>query len=380
MLNRKGSLAAALYAKWEAVQSGKEKPSKCFVGFDGFTDEIVQAVKKRETGSEFTPFLKIAEFGERIVEAAGKSCNIELVTQNIKLGGNAPIMTNALLSGGHSVVFCGAIGFPGKIEPIFQDMASKCAKAIPIGPSAHSDALEFQDGKIIFGKMDALKTVTYHTILNHIPQEELIRLLDDSELFVCANWTMIPGMNDLWKWFLKDIIPRLQPSRRRLLFVDLADPAKRTDVDLKEAFSLLKMLNDPFNVYVGLNEAEALRVHKVLGGNGDVTKPEALARAICEASGLHRIIIHTTAKAFSASRDDLWSVDGPVTQTPKLTTGGGDNFNAGFCTALLYGLSPEQCLLTGVATSGYYVRTGQSPTVPELAAFLRKWEEVANLD
>lgn len=378
-MNHKGDLATALYTKWEAIRTGKHLPSKCFIGFDGFTDEIIQPVKNRIDSTHFTPFSKIADFGKRIVDAAGKSCNIELVTQNIKLGGNAPIMTNALLSGGHSITFCGAIGTPEKIEPIFQEMANNCAKVIPLGPSAHSDALEFQDGKVIFGKMDSLKDINFHTILAHIGQQEFTRLLDESELFVCANWTMLPMMNELWRLLLKDIIPQLQPSKRRLLFVDLADPAKRSDEDLKEALSLLKNLNEHFNVYLGLNEAESHRIQDVLNAVSH-QQPEDVVRSICDTSGLHRIIIHTTSKAFSASQNDAWSVDGPVTEKPKITTGAGDNFNAGFCTALLYGFSPEQCLLSGVATSGYYVRYGHSPTIPELAAFLRKWEEAGHLD
>jgi len=39
----------------------------------------------------------------------------------------------------------------------------------------------------------------------------------------------------------------------------------------------------------------------------------------------------------------------------------------------LLGFSTERCLLIGVTTSGFYVRTGQSPSVPDLADLLRNW-------
>jgi hypothetical protein len=39
----------------------------------------------------------------------------------------------------------------------------------------------------------------------------------------------------------------------------------------------------------------------------------------------------------------------------------------------LLGLEDLLCLLTGVTASGYYVRTGKSPSVPELAGLLRNW-------
>jgi hypothetical protein len=48
------------------------------VGFDGFVDTMVTHVDQRAgQGDNFTPFPTIAEFGERIVGAAGKSTNIE---------------------------------------------------------------------------------------------------------------------------------------------------------------------------------------------------------------------------------------------------------------------------------------------------------------
>ena len=50
------------------------------------------------------------------------------------------------------------------------------------------------------------------------------------------------------------------------------------------------------------------------------------------------------------------TMEGPYTSNPRLTTGAGDNFNAGFCLGQLLGLSPQQCLITGTGTSGFYVQ------------------------
>src|SRR6187551_3748453 len=69
---------------------------KAFVGLDGFVDEIVHAVDKRENAEEFTRLPTIQAFADRIAGAAGKSTNIEMVIQRTKLGGNGPIMANAL--------------------------------------------------------------------------------------------------------------------------------------------------------------------------------------------------------------------------------------------------------------------------------------------
>jgi len=63
---------------------------------------------------------------------------------------------------------------------------------------------------------------------------------------------------------------------------------------------------------------------------------------------------------------------GPFVQQPKISTGAGDHFNAGFCLGNLLGFSLEESLCTGVATSGYYVRTAESPSASQLAEFVAK--------
>ena len=64
---------------------------------------------------------------------------------------------------------------------------------------------------------------------------------------------------------------------------------------------------------------------------------------------------------------------GSVSLAPKLVRTVGDHFNSGFCLGKLLGFPTSQCLLTGVATSGFYVRSGQSPAIADLAEMLRHW-------
>ena len=83
------------------------------VGLDGFVDKIVAPVEKRHgLGDQFDPVPTIAEMGEKISAAAGKSANIELYPRFEKLGGNGPIMANAMLSLGMGVRYVGALGHP----------------------------------------------------------------------------------------------------------------------------------------------------------------------------------------------------------------------------------------------------------------------------
>src|SRR5688500_7057812 len=69
---------------------------KAFVGLDGFVDEIIHAVDKRDDAETFHRVPTISKLAQRIAAAAGHSTNIELVNQRTKLGGNGPIMANDL--------------------------------------------------------------------------------------------------------------------------------------------------------------------------------------------------------------------------------------------------------------------------------------------
>lgn len=323
---------------------------KCFIGFDGFTDEIIEAVDKREGINHYTRIETIEQFSERIRTAAGKSGNIEWVVKQKKIGGNAPILALALLEGGHQITFAGMVG-SNAIEPLFEPLTSRCEKVYPLAPSSHSDAIEFRDGKIIFGKLDTINQVTCKLIKEKIGLDTLRKTLNETDLLVCANWTMLYMMTDFWKMLKEDIVPYFD-TRERWLFVDLADPKKRTDEHIREGMEALANLQPPYKVILGLNESEYQRLKKF-------------------PLNFERIVIHNPKNARSLSG---CAVEAPYMEKPLLTTGAGDNFNAGYCNALLNGLSEEECLRFAVATSGYYVRYGKSPTTHELNDFLNKWK------
>src|SRR4051812_19024726 len=66
------------------------------VGLDGFVDEIIAVVDKRQDKEKYEPVKTIDRLAEKIQKAAGQSSNYELVVTQRKLGGNGPIMANAL--------------------------------------------------------------------------------------------------------------------------------------------------------------------------------------------------------------------------------------------------------------------------------------------
>jgi sugar/nucleoside kinase (ribokinase family) len=81
-------------------------------------------------------------------------------------------------------------------------------------------------------------------------------------------------------------------------------------------------------------------------------------------------VIHPRRCAAAATESGVARFAGPFVQRPLISTGAGDHFNAGFCLGRVLGLDLEESLCAGVACSGYYVRTAQSPSAEELAEFI----------
>ena len=340
------------------------------VGFDGFLDTILHVVDKRESAAKFTRLAKMGAFARRIESAAGLSANFEFVTQMLKLGGNGPIMANALGAYGSPVTYIGSLGSPA-VHPVFAALGKR-ATVHSICDPGFTDAIEFDDGKIMCGKHESLKQVNWPNLIRHIPEDKLAQIFSDSTLIALVNWTMLPFMSQILGKVLTRIAPRLKGAKRWLFF-DLADPAKRTSEDISALLKLVTKFEKYFNVILGLNLQEARQIGAVLGIPLKEDSFEAVsihAAEIREALRIHTVVIHPTSFAAAADATGTAHALGPFTPKPKITTGAGDHFNAGFCTGRLLDLDLAASLQVGVATSGYYVRNAKSPTLDDLKKFL----------
>ena len=194
------------------------------VGFDGFVDEIVEVVD-RESFDSYTRMTHMKQFGERISKAAGLSTNIEFVPKTMKLGGNGPIMANALVKAGLNVSYVGALGRPN-IHPVFTELTDACTQVYSVTEPGHTDAVEFDDGKVMLGKMESLNDVTWAALQEQVGSEQLKKIFSGADLVATVNWTMTPYMNEIWNG-LFDLVSPHQDGQRPFFFVDLADPSKQ---------------------------------------------------------------------------------------------------------------------------------------------------------
>lgn len=356
---------------------GRATQLTAFVGLDGFVDEILHVVDKRHSVSAYDRMPTIAKLAERLAAAAGKSTNIEFVPQLTKLGGNGPIMANALASMGLKVTYLGNLGYP-TLHPVFGEFARQ-AEVHSIAQPGLTDAIEFEDGKVMLGKHAYLKDVNWENITARFGREKFAAKFSSADLVGFVNWTMLTNMSDIWAAVLREICPALPAgAKRRTLFFDLADPEKRTVEDIRRALDLILEFRRHFDVILGLNEKEAHEIARALSldtGDGSRQALAALAREIHTRVPVQTLVVHPVQYALSVSNGQTSLLDGLYTTQPRITTGAGDHFNSGFCLGKLLGLADDLALLTGVTTSGYYVIKGQSPAVPDLVRTLRHWPD-----
>ena len=356
-------------------------PGKVLVGFDGFVDHIIGVVDKRHGPDAYDRVPTIASLAARIGAAAGRSANLELVITRSKIGGNGPIMADALAAQGGQVTCAGLLGAQG-IHPVFQPMATRGSTLVSFGDPGVTDALEFDDGKLMLGKLETLKDLNAANIEKAFGgRDGLKAALRQPRLIATVNWTMSLAMTAIWRWLATDVLPGLR-SDRPLWFVDLADPAKRPTEDLVDGLAALAGIQAHADVVLGLNGAEIRQVSAAVGlpypgGEGeDHAAAEVACAALRDRLGVHLVMCHLTGSAACAWAGPVAGsarAEGFGTPRPKITTGAGDHFNAGFTSGLLSGLSPAEALLLGGATSGTYVRDAASPDRARLVAFLGAW-------
>ena len=105
-----GQLLDSCLALLSAVKRIQVPP--VVAGFDGFVDTILHAVSERRSATEYSRLLTLHAFSEKILAASGgRNTNIEMVPRLTKIGGNGPILANALAH--FEIPVGGTAPFPG---------------------------------------------------------------------------------------------------------------------------------------------------------------------------------------------------------------------------------------------------------------------------
>lgn len=332
-------------------------------GFDGYIDSVMR-VKREDAKDRVSYFKTIGEFGEYISSKAGISGSLALSKNMVKMGGNMPNYAWALSSLDAQVSCVGALGYPN-IHEAFGPLSERC-ELIGVCAPGKCDALEFEDGKLMLAENGEIDTFDFELLKSRVGLETIAGMCGAADMIALLNWSELLHATSLWQGMLSEVFAGV--AGEKPVFMDFSDCSARPEESISELNELICGFSKVSRVYVSVNENEAKQLIKKLGlGVGDKGNE---ARMLHGAWGCAGVIVHLTDGCSYVGHEGAMSMASRMIERPKLLTGGGDNFNAGFCYALLSGLQMNDCLRMANAVSGYYVHHGHSPDRVALARWM----------
>lgn len=342
-----------------------------FLGFDACIDNIVRVVKDKNRKDVSGYFSDSDQLGEFLLSLDNKSCGLELQTKLSKTGGNMVITGNALGNLGIRVECLGTFGLP-EILPVFRTMSENCSLHT-IGDTITATALEFNNSKVIMFDPGPYNNLTWESIRDFIGADKIIEMLKGKQLVSFVNWSEIENSSQIWQGFLDDILPRLKTEGSKpFFFTDFSDCSRKSKKEIQYALELLGRFRKYFKVHISLNQNEAALIAKAMNLQNYISD-EDFTKKLFRLINTDVLIIHRTDDALAYDGAGYKKCETFYCKEPKILTGGGDNFNAGFCYSLFLNFNLFESLLIANAVSGSYVKTGISPDINNLVKFLKEF-------
>lgn len=344
--------------------------ANAFIGFDACIDNIVRIVKYKKENSDIGYYDDSRQFGEFLINLDNKSCGVELHTKISKIGGNMVITGNALGNLGIRVECVGTFGLPDILQ-VFHTMSPNCSLHT-VGNIITATAIEFNDSKVIMFDPGPYNELNWDGIKDLIGIERIKQLLSGKQLISFLNWSEIENSSDIWKGVLDEILPAFEKTESKaIFFTDFSDCHRRLKKEIQFLIELLGKYRNYFKVIISLNQNEADLIARALDAS-TLTYEEGFIKSLYSSCNADILIIHRVKDALAYDGMIFKKCDTFFCKEPAILTGGGDNFNAGFCYSLLDDFDLFQSLLVANAVSGSYVKTGISPDVDNLIEFLGK--------
>ena len=348
----------------------KNAPYSGLCGFDGFIDTFI----RMEDPSS------MEDFGPRVLAAAGIAASFRVKNKGDKFGGNGPLFSSALSDIFERKINLSYIGAIGKDEvtPLFKKaLEDKVDNIYTLAEPAHSDCLEFSDGKIMLNDLSSCAEVTWDRLIEVIGLEKLDDHLKKADYIGAVNWGKLENVGEIWKNISLRLSALNIPKKKVHFFMDLAEFEQRPEKDIKDLIESLNLITEQSTTMLSFNLKEAWEMGEFLGGSFRGKKsPEdvcLLAALIKENINVDKVIIHPNDGAVCSGEKGTIYVPGPYCKEPLISTGAGDNFGAGCLAASLKGLDDTGIILTGVCASGHFVRSGFSPSLSDMTVLLDMW-------
>ena len=103
---------------------------------------------------------------------------------------------------------------------------------------------------------------------------------------------------------------------------------------------------------LSINENEATQIGIKLYNNTDVV---FILNKLQTDFHLDELVIHSNYKTISSVLGEFNELPTNHVENPLISTGAGDNFNAGYCYGKLMEMSPIECIRTAHKVSAFYI-------------------------
>jgi hypothetical protein len=332
-------------------------------GLDGFIDSIVKVVNYKEDGGPVF-FNTIEEFGTYISGKKGSGFSLETEELFQRLGGNMPILANAMAQMGAKVDCVGALGLP-VVAPAFAAMHPNCNLYSFANPG-FTTALEFTDGKMMLAQMTELNHADWNTVKSSIGLDKLHEIFIKSDLVCLVNWSELTHSNAIWKGLQEEVFGLKKDPKPVRFFFDLSDCSKSSPAALRSALDLIRKFKKYGSVTLSLNKNEAQILYKTFISQIISAELQSIGQHLFNELHLDFLIIHASKMSLAWDEQGVYSNVPDFISEPFMLTGAGDNFNAGYCMAQLLDLDVESSLILANLVSNIYIKSAKSPDLPAL--------------
>jgi hypothetical protein len=339
-------------------------------GFDGFVDRVRTMVESRTGPDDYVEMDSLATLEQRIGESVtlNNSCSIEWREHSKRAGGHTSHLGRAFAELGFESTVVGTYGSPPR--SIFERELGGCS-LVSVGSPSYSDAVEFNDGKLILSEVGSMETLDWETLCERVDMSWFTERLESAAVLSIGYWSTMPFLPSIWDGLSQELLPSLS-NPPKTIFIDPAD-VRRVSMDrLRDGVDSLRRLDDAARVTVSTNRRETGVLASLAGKNS--TDFETTARQAREALGVSRYFAHTRDRAFVVTDETVARAHTPVVAEPELTASAGDHFNAGAILGDVLELSDAASLLLGTVVANWFVRNGSPPGFEELRTFLDEFD------
>jgi sugar/nucleoside kinase (ribokinase family) len=360
----------------EAVESCREQlPSSpgggdVVFGFDGYVDNVRRA-GTNAGAADSDRIRTLREFGEEIVTsaAADSSLSISWERHGQRTGGHVSHLSRAYQTLGFDPTLVGMCGDP--VRDIFEQEFEACT-LYSLGDPGITDAIEFDDGKLMLMENGGAATLDWETIRSRVGVETLVDELDGAKLLGIGYWAVMPEMAGILDGLRETVFPQLVDPPERVLL----DPANIRELDreiLKSIVAATARLAEVVDVTVSANRYETKELAAALGAHAS-DELVSDARAAFDSLAVDRFVGHSVNESVVISDDGTTNVRVAPVESPELTTSAGDHFNAGLSLGLVEGMGDGEAVVLGNALAREFVRTGETPSYDDVVSAITTYD------